>query len=161
MNAPVRSASHDFDFFAGKWRVQHRRLKARLAACDSWEDFEGTCETRLLLGGLGNLDDNILDLPGGAYRAVTLRSFDPETNQWSIWWLDGRTPHTLNPPMIGGWENGVGSFYRDDVFEERPIKVRFLWRHPAQNTGLWEQAFSADGGETWETNWIMGFTRVV
>jgi len=159
MNAPIKSASHDFDFFAGKWRVHHRRLKARLAVSNDWIEFEGSCETRLLLGGLGNLDDNILELPDGAYRAVTLRSFDPKTGQWAIWWLDGRSPHTLDPPMLGGWENGVGLFYCDDTFEGRPIRVRFLWRHPTHETCRWEQAFSTDGGETWETNWEMDFTR--
>jgi len=160
MNAPVRSASHDFDFLAGKWRIRHRRLKARLAACDEWQDFDGTCEALLLLGGLSNLDDNVLELPGGTYRALTLRSFDPTTGQWAIWWLDGRYPHTLGTPMIGGWEGDVGLFYRDDIFEGRPIKVRFIWRHPAWDAAHWEQAFSADGGETWETNWVMDFARV-
>jgi len=160
MNAPIRSASHDFDFFIGKWRVHHRRLKARLAACEDWLEFEGSCETRLLLGGLGNLDDNVLEVPGAPYRAVTLRSFDPKTGQWAIWWLDGRYPHALDQPMLGGWENGVGLFYCDDVFEGRPIKVRFTWRHPSVETCQWEQAFSADGGETWEANWVMDFTRV-
>jgi len=160
MNAQIKSASHDFDFFAGKWRVQHRRLRTRLAGCKDWLAFEGSCETRLLLGGLGNLDDNIIDLPEGAYRAVTLRSFDPATNRWAIWWLDGRAPHALDSPMLGGWENGVGLFYCDDVFEGRPIRVRFTWRNPDRDTCRWEQAFSADGGETWETNWVMGFARV-
>ena len=160
MNAPVRSASHDFDFFTGRWRVRHRRLKARLAGCEDWQEFEGSCETRLLLGGLGNLDDNSLEVPGAPYRAVTLRSFDPKSNQWAIWWLDGRTPHALDQPMLGGWEGGVGLFYCDDVFEGRPIRVRFTWRNPSQDACRWEQAFSADGGETWETNWFMDFTRV-
>jgi hypothetical protein len=160
MNAPLRSASHDFDFFVGKWRVHHRRLKVRLAHCEDWLEFEGSCATQLVLGGLGNLDDNVLEVPGAPYRAVTLRSFDLKTNQWAIWWLDGRNPHVLDPPMVGGWENGVGQFYCDDVFEGRPIRARFLWSHSTAETCHWEQAFSIDGGETWETNWVSDFVRV-
>lgn len=87
-----RSGAGDFDFFIGSWGVAHRRLKERLAGCNDWLEFGGTCVTQKILGGLGNMDDNFLDLPGDAYRAVTLRSFDPAKKLWSIWWLDGRNP---------------------------------------------------------------------
>mgnify|MGYP000535290962 CR=1 FL=1 len=97
----MTASVHDFDFFHGDWRVQHRRLRARLAGCDDWDTFDGTSRVRPLLGGAGNVDDNALDLPGGAYRAVTLRSCDPATGLWSIWWLDGRWPHRLDVPMVG------------------------------------------------------------
>ena len=154
-----RSGAGDFDFFIGCWRVRHRRLNERLAACTDWTEFEGQCETQKILGGLGNMDDNFLDLPGDAYRAVTLRTYNPETRQWSIWWLDGRYPGSLDKPVVGGFENGVGVFYADDEFKGRPIRIRFLWSMPAKDSPRWEQAFSADGGANWETNWIMNFTR--
>ena len=80
-----------------------------------------------LLGGAGNVDDNVLELPAGTYRAISLRSFDPVTNQWSIWWLDGRTPGRLDPPVVGGFEDGVGTFIAGDTFDGRPILVRFIW----------------------------------
>jgi len=155
------SGAGDFDFFLGSWRVAHRRLKERLAGCRDWDEFGGTCVTRKILGGPGNMDDNFLDLPGGAYRAVTLRAFNPATNLWSIWWLDGRFPDKLDTPMVGRFENGVGTFYADDTLEGQPIRVRFLWSRPGYDTARWEQAFSADAGKTWETNWIMTFTRDV
>lgn len=153
------SSSTDFDFFIGDWRVRHRRLKQRLAGCDEWDEFDGTCHVRRLLGGAGNCDDNLLAMPGGAYRAVTLRSFDAATGLWSIWWLDGRTPHRLDPPMIGGFDAGTGVFHADDTFNGMPIRVRFLWHVSTPEAPRWEQAFSADGGNTWETNWIMDFAR--
>ena len=148
-----------FDFFIGECDVAHRRLKARLAGCNDWVGFVGTSVTQKILGGLGNMDDNFLDLPGGAYRAITLRSYDPKSGQWSIWWLDGRYPGTLDTPMIGGFENGVGTFYANDTLAGRPIRVRFLWTLPKPDLPRWEQAFSADAGATWETNWVMEFTR--
>jgi len=151
--------SHDFDFFFGSWRVSHRRLKKRLAGSTEWEEFAGTGTAQPLLGGLGNIDDNILDAPNGAYRAVTLRAFDPKTQRWSIWWLDGRYPTTLDVPMVGAFEDGVGTFLADDTFEGKAIKVRFLWSRITPQSCRWEQAFSKDGGRTWETNWTMDFVR--
>jgi hypothetical protein len=156
----MAAQSHDFDFFIGKWRVRHRRLRARLADSQDWQEFEGTSEARLVLNGQGNVDDNIIDLPGGAYRAVTLRAFDPKTGTWAIWWLDGRNPHRLDVPMIGTFEDGVGTFYADETFNGMSIRVRFLWSHITPRSCRWEQAFSNDGGKIWETNWVMDFTRV-
>jgi hypothetical protein len=153
------SSEHDFDFFIGAWRVSHRYLKQRLANCTEWAEFAGVTETRKILGGFGNIDDNTLNKSAGAYRAVTLRAFDPETRQWSIWWLDGRTPRCLDTPMRGEFENGVGLFFADDALDGRPIRVRFTWTQDDGDGPRWEQAFSADGGATWETNWIMRFTR--
>lgn len=149
---------HDFDFLVGRWRVEHRRLVARLVRCTEWQTFTGTCECRLVLGGAGNVDDNVLELPGGAYRAVTVRTFDPATALWSIWWFDGRQPHRLDPPVVGRFEAGVGTFFADDQLDGTPIRVRFRWQVGA--TPRWEQAFSADGGATWETNWEMAFYGV-
>jgi hypothetical protein len=153
------STDHDFDFLAGSWVVEHRRLKSRLAQSEQWETFSGTSVATTLLGGRANIDDNILDLPGGQYRAVTLRSFDPVSRNWSIWWLDGRHPHRLDTPVVGGFYQGVGIFFADDRFEGKPIRVRFIWSDISQEGARWQQAFSADGGATWETNWMMEFRR--
>lgn len=154
-----KAGTTDFDFFIGNWDVSHLRLKERLAGCHEWLAFSGTSAVEKILGGFGNIDDNFLDFPEGAYRAATLRSFDATTGLWSIWWLDGRYPGNLDAPMRGSFENGVGSFYADDVFAGKAIRVRFLWTMPATDSPRWEQAFSTDGGANWETNWIMNFKR--
>ena len=153
--------STDFDFFIGEWKVNHRRLKNRLAGCQDWETFTGETSVRKILGGFGNIDDNLIDLPGDPYRAVSLRSFDAAAGTWSIWWLDGRHPHRLDTPVIGRFEKGTGTFLAVDHLNGRPIRVRFLWTRTDTNAPRWEQAFSADGGETWETNWYMDFERAV
>ena len=72
---------------------------------------------------------------------------------------DARSPHAIDVPVIGGFENGVGTFHADDTLDGRPIRIRFHWLGTDGNTPRWEQAFSSDGGATWETNWIMQFTR--
>jgi hypothetical protein len=151
---------HDLDFFVGRWRVHHRRLKERLANSHEWIEFEGTTVTQKLMGGYGNVDDNVLEYPDGVYRAMTLRSYDPMSRQWSIWWLDSRSPKgPLDPPLQGGFQNGVGTFYADDKFNGKPIRVRFIWSRITSKSCHWEQAFSSDQGATWETNWEMDFTR--
>jgi len=162
MNQPESAASgvHDFDFLIGCWNVQHRRLRERLANGHDWVDFKGTTVVQILLGGNGNIDDNVLELPGETYRALSLRSFDPKSQLWSIWWLDGRSPQgPLDPPVRGGFQDGVGTFYADDTFNGRPIRVRFVWSDITPTSARWAQSFSADGGQTWETNWTMEFVR--
>lgn len=149
----------DFDFLAGRWTVAHRRLRQRLAGDTCWEEFAGACESRPIVGGLGNIDDNVLELPAGTYRAATLRVFDPATGLWSIWWVDGRAPR-LEPPVHGRFQGGVGTFLGDDVLDDgRPVRVRFTWSGIAACAVRWDQAFSADGGATWEDNWTMCFGR--
>jgi hypothetical protein len=149
---------HDWDFLVGRWSVRHRRLKARLAGSTEWEEFAGTCINWPTLGGKGNVDDNVIELPGGTYCAMGIRALDAQAGQWLIWWLDLRNP-TIDPPMRGGFKDGIGIFLADETLNGRPIKVRFRWSQITPTSAQWEQAFSPDGGETWETNWIMDFAR--
>jgi hypothetical protein len=148
----------DFEFLHGRWTVAHRRLRERLAGCNDWQEFAGLCENRPVIGGLGNVDDNIIELPAGTYRAATVRLFEPATGLWSIRWIDCRTMR-LEPAVNGRFADGVGSFLGDDMLDGRPIKVRFLWSEITADTARWEQAFSADDGASWETNWVMQFRR--
>jgi hypothetical protein len=153
------SAPSDFDFIIGDWLVRHRRLNARLCGCTEWSEFEGRTTTRKILGGFGNVEDNVLGLPGGEVRAAAFRSFDPSTRTWAIWWLSDRAPHALDVPVVGGFSGIVGLFFADDTFEGRHITMRFTWHAYADRNPTWEQAFSDDGGLTWETNWTMEFER--
>jgi hypothetical protein len=155
----VPGSPTDFDFFIGNWDVKHQRLKSRLSGSSEWDHFSGRCLAQKIIGGFGNVDDNLLHLPGGDYRAATLRAFNPSTRTWSIWWLDSRKPGALDVPVVGSFTNGVGTFLANDSLDGKPIVVRFVWSLPAPNAPRWEQAFSADGGQTWETNWVMEFTR--
>lgn len=159
MQSSTISNPTDFDFVIGSWSVAHRKLKERLVNCSEWIEFPGTSETRKVLGGLGNIEDNLLELPEGTYRAVALRSFNPLKNAWAIWWLDGRIPWSIDTPVIGTFVNGTGLFYADDVFNGKPVRIRFMWTKVTKDALRWEQAFSPDAGATWETNWTMNFTR--
>jgi hypothetical protein len=151
---------HDWDWLVGAWKVRHRRLKARLAGSTDWEEFDGTSTTWLSLGGLGTLDDNLLEFPGGTYRAIGVRAFDPSTERWAVWGLDSRHPTVIQPPVFGGFKDGVGTFLGDGMENGKPIQLRFLWSKITARSAHWEQAFSPDRGATWETNWTMEFRRV-
>jgi hypothetical protein len=148
----------DFDFLIGEWSVRHRRLDRRLEASTNRIEFAGSASVRSLLGGLGNVDEIAIDLPAGPFVGATLRLFDPSTRLWTIHWMDSRNPR-LDPPMAGRFRNGRGLFYGDDQHEGRPIRVRFIWTPVSPGISTWEQAFSADGERTWETNWTMEFLR--
>jgi hypothetical protein len=151
--------SADFDFEFGHWQVRHRRLKERLVGCTAWEEFPGQSDTRAVLGGNGNIEDNILHFPSGPYRAIAIRSYDPDSQNWAIWWLSSTDPHHLDVPVVGRFNNGVGAFFAQDFLNGRAVTVRFLWLKTETQTPRWEQAMSADAGATWETNWTMDFTR--
>jgi len=153
------SSPNDFDFLVGDWRVSHARLHERLVGSSDWRSFGGVCSMRKLMNGVANVDDNILQLPSGVYRAISLRSFDPISRQWAIWWLDGRNPHSIDVPVVGGFTDGIGEFIANETVDGRPIVVRFRWTETNSDAPHWEQAFSPDGGETWEVNWRMRFTR--
>jgi hypothetical protein len=150
---------HDWDWLVGSWNVRHRRLKERLTGNTEWEEFNGTSRMWQTVNGFGTVDDDWLDIPGGAYRAMAVRGFDAQTRQWSIWWFDERYPQSLGEPVRGGFRDGVGEFIGDDTLRGQPIKSRFRWTEIAANSARWEQAFSPDGGVTWEVNWVMQFTR--
>ena len=160
-NAPVDVAKHarDWQWLVGNWDVQHRRLKERLANNKDWEEFSGKSALWLTLGGLGTIDDNLLHLPSGSYRALGIRAFDPQTRQWSIWWLDARNAGKIDPPVVGGFTGDMGTFVGRDTLRGKPITVRFRWHDIHSARPHWEQAFSADGGATWEVNWVNFFTR--
>jgi len=155
------SGLHAFDFLVGEWRVHSRRLKVRLAGSTEWEEFDGTIVSRPYMGGWANVDDTEFRTPEGLYRGVAPRAYDPKTGQWAIWWIDGRNPFgNLDPPVKGRFVNGVGTFYADDTLRGKPIKMRFVWSHITPTSAQWEQAFSGDGGKTWETNWAQKLERV-
>jgi hypothetical protein len=160
VSATTESAvrERDFDFWMGSWKVHNRRLRERLAGSDEWDEFESTSVARPLLDGMGNEDEFRTDYDGG-FIGMSFRFFDPTTNQWWIYWADTRRCGKLDPPVIGSFEGDVGVFEGEDAFEGRPILVRFIWSGVTTPTPRWEQAFSEDGGETWETNWTMDFTR--
>jgi hypothetical protein len=155
----VRDGRDDFDFFIGRWKGHNRRLRERLKNCDEWDEFEGISVCRKILGGIGNMDEVVFHRENGYMEGFTLRLFDPKSQEWLIYWA-ASSGGKLELPMIGNFENGRGEFYAHEVFENRHVYSRFIWSEITETSCRWEQAFSIDGGKTWETNWIADFTRL-
>lgn len=145
----------DFHFLYGRWAVQHRRLKARGAGCAEWDEFSGVSFTQGLMDGVCNVEENDFVERG---QGVAFRAFDIARGLWSIYWVSS-ADGLLQAPVHGRFTDGRGVFEGEDVDGGRPIRVRFLWEGAASQTPRWTQAFSYDGGETWETNWTMAFSR--
>jgi hypothetical protein len=149
----------DFDFEIGRWKVLSRRLKEWLKGSTAWEEFEGIAVARKVLGGLGIIDEITNERATGPTQGMTVRLFDPQTRQWSIYFADS-VHGTLTTPLIGQFTQGRGAFYALEPIEGKHIFSRFLWLDITATSYRWEQAFSADGGSTWETNWIQEHVRL-
>lgn len=148
--------AHDFDFLQGCWHVTNRKLKQRHAGCTEWREFGAEHRAWSHLGGIVSVDEMVC--PSEGFSGCSVRTFDLATRRWAIYWIDSRTG-TLFPPVHGGWAGDRGEFFGDDVDEGRPVKVRFKWQRIGPDEARWEQAYSLDGGECWETNWVMEFRR--
>jgi hypothetical protein len=158
--AGARGSIRDFDFFLGAWTVRHRRLRKRLAGNNDWEEFDGTTQCQSLLGGVVNLNESLARRETGPTAGLGLRAYDARTDTWADWYLGAANPHAIDKPGIGRFVNGVGTFLSDETFEGRPIKVRGQFRSLSPTEAQWDQAFSPDGGASWETNWIVRYSKV-
>jgi hypothetical protein len=160
-SAPVarRDGAHDFGWEIGTWRTHLRRLRNPLTKSATWVEYEGTTVVREVLGGRANLAELQVEGPAGRIEGVALRLYSPQTRQWRFHYAniaDGE----LTTPLSGAFANGRGEFYADDTLNGRPIRVRFIISNIGRNVARFEQAFSGDGGRTWEVNWIATDTRV-
>jgi len=146
----------DFDFLAGDWAVENRRLSRVLDACDQWETFPASSTCVRLFEGAANAD--WIHFPTLGSFGLSLRLYRPSSDDWSIYWAASRDG-MLQPPVIGRFDDGTGIFKGDDTHEGRPIRVRYIWSEITEVSARWEQAFSLDSELTWETNWIMSIRR--
>lgn len=148
---------NDFDFLSGSWNVVNRRLVKPLTGSDEWDEFPGTSVGSRHFDGAASFDE--IKCPSRGFTGLTIRIFNPATEQWSIYWAS-TSRGALDPsPMVGRFDGGRGEFYGEEQVEGRSVRCRFIWTVHGPDTCRWEQAFSADGEQTWETNWSMDFTR--
>jgi hypothetical protein len=159
--AAARDGQHDFDFFVGTWKQHNRRLKNPLTGSTTWYEFDSRTVVRPVWGGKANMDEFEADSPSGPIQGLTLRLYDPKARQWSIYWANSAAASPMGVPTVGAFDaNGRGEFFDQEMFQGRSILVRFVWSDIKADSYRWEQAFSLDGGKTWETNWVTDGTRV-
>ena len=159
--SPVRDGSHDFDFLIGNWKAHVRRLPDRLAGSNTWIEYDGTSNHKKLLDTNANFEEFEVDNPDKhlQIKAQTLRLYNPESHQWSIYLLDLDKGILSVPPVVGQFDGNRGEFYDQEQYKGRAILVRYLWLNISPKSARMEQAFSADGGKTWETNWVCELSR--
>lgn len=116
---------NDFDFLVGNFIMRHRRLKERLKGCTEWEDFDRSSTGKKNINGLGHTDEVVINRSTGYNYGYTVRLFNVNSRQWSIYWSAGAS-NVLDTPMIGGFKNGIGEFYSQEVFE-RPAHLLPLY----------------------------------
>lgn len=148
----------DFNFLFGDWRVENRRLKARLAGCDEWEHFMLDYQAQPLLFGGANMDRIYGDCAGAAFEGVSVRTFDAAADEWTIYWMDSISVR-LSEQVRGRFVDGVGIFEGEDEHDGRPCRLRIRWdaREPAEP--IWDQALWDESACAWEVNWEMRFSR--
>ena len=154
-----RDGSRDFDFELGTWKTHVKRLDRPLSGGGAWIEYEGTSVVRPVAGGRANLVELDVAGPGGRIEGVSLRLYDPVAKRWSLNYASLRSG-TLSPPVTGAFVDGRGEFRGEETHQGRPVQVRFTIECESRDRCTFEQAFSADGGTTWETNWIATDTRV-
>jgi hypothetical protein len=147
---------NDFDFLIGSWNVHNRRLVKTFAGSEDWDEFPGISTSHSTFEGAGNFDEIVFPTLGS--RGLTLRLFNPDTKQWSLYWASSRDG-MLTPPVIGAFTDGRGEFFGDDLVDGHPVQVRFIWSRITPSSARWEQAFWDIAKQEWEINWIMEFTR--
>lgn len=158
-NASARDGARDFDFEIGRWKTELRRLKRPLTGSSEWVRYSGTTTVTRVWGGKANLVEVDVDGPAGRLQALSLRLYNPETREWTLNFANS-AGGTLGVPSVGGFRGGRGEFYNQETIGARTVLVRFVISDIKADSVRFEQAFSADGGRSWETNWIAVDTRM-
>jgi hypothetical protein len=150
--------AHDFDFHFGVWKTHIRRLQKPLTGSRTWTEYDGTSVVSKVWGGRASILELEANGPMGHIEGVGLRLFNPQSHQWSLNWANGSDP-VMTTPMVGRFVHGQGQFYDQEEIQGRFIMARNGFSAITPTSSRFEQAFSDDGGKTWEANWIMTFNR--
>lgn len=159
--APSRDGAHDFDFLIGNWKAHVRRLPDRLVGSNTWVEYDGISNHKKVLDSNANFEEFEVDNPEKHLhiKGQTLRLYNPESHQWSIYTLEVDKGVLSLPPVVGQFTGNRGEFYDQEQYKGRAILVRYVWLNISPKSARMEQSFSPDGGKTWETNWICELSR--
>jgi hypothetical protein len=152
------TGQHDFDFEQGHWHIHLKQRQHPLTGSNTWVEFDGTSTTRPIWNGRGDIEEFETTSPSGHIEGLTLRTFNPETHQWRLYWANSKNGIVV-VPQIGQFKDGVGEFYAQDTLNGKSIFIRFVWSKTNTSVPHFEQSFSDDGGKTWEVNWITDQNR--
>jgi hypothetical protein len=160
-SAQQHDGSHDFDFLIGDWRAHVKRLPDRLVGSNAWIEYDGISRHKKILDSNANFEEFEVDNPAKHLhiKGQTLRLYNPDSHQWSIYLVDVDKGTLGLPPVVGQFTGRRGEFYDQEEYKGRVILVRYVWTDVSTNSARMEQSFSADGGKSWEVNWICELSR--
>jgi hypothetical protein len=158
--AKSHDGQHDFDFEIGSWKAHVKKLISPLSHRTEWEDYDGNVVTTPFMGGKGNLSEMNVD---GAtshthIQIIAVRLYNSKSRQWNIYGASAKSG-VFDPSQVGQFDGNRGEFYGSDTFQGRAIYIRYVWKSVTPTSSHFEQAFSSDGGKTWEVNWIYDGSR--
>ncbi len=144
---------HDFDPLFGNWKFELKRMLHPMTGSNTWVDLTGTGVCYKIWDGRAQLDTIELDGSSGHIEGLTLRLYDPAEHVWRLYWASSRIG-ILDPPQVGKFKDGHGDFYAQDKVNGKTVLIRYDWTKLTSSAPHFEQSFSADGGKTWELNFI-------
>jgi hypothetical protein len=155
----LRDGQHDFDFNFGKWKTHIMRLQHPLSGQKDWVEMNGTVMVRKIWDGRGQVEEIEADGMSGHFEGMTVFLYNPEAHQWYQTFANVKGG-VLGSPEIGEFKNGRGELYSQDTLDGRSILVRAVWSEIEPNSHHFEQSYSADGGKSWEPNFVASLTRI-
>jgi hypothetical protein len=153
-----RGVEHDFDFNLGSWKTRIRALLHPVSSPETWSSLQGTHAVYRVWDDWADIGQLEVDGPGGHVEDLALRLYDRETRQWRVYFASSRSG-TLQPPMVGGFKDGVGTFVGLQNIGGRTVLSRNVWSGITAQSCRQDWAISTDGGKTWEPTWISTDTR--
>ena len=154
-NEPTTCKAGDFDFLSGNWKIHHRQLKS--SDPEIWDVYESEATCWSILNGKASIEE--LRIPARNFSGMGLRTFNPEKQVWSDFWMNAKNG-ILTPGVEGFFQEGRGIFISEEIDAEKVIQVRGMWDNISATSCRWQQATSHDDGKSWQTNWLMDWVRV-
>jgi hypothetical protein len=157
--AAARDGQHDFDFHFGSWKTHISSLRHTASGTPYWVTMDGTVIVRKIWDGRANLEEVKADGEGAHFEGTALFLYDPKAHQWSINSARSADGAISPPPTVGQFKDGRGEFFDQELQNGKSVLVRMVWSNITPDSHRFEQAFSSDGGRTWETNFTASLTR--
>lgn len=142
---------HEFDFHNGNWKTHSTRLDKPLSGSTQWGKADGTVAVGRIWDGSANISEVRTDYPSGPVDFLALRWYNPTAKQWNLSFATAAGGE-LGTVMAGRFKDGRIDFYDQEPYDGKAVLVRFSAWEESKGHPYTEQAFSADGGKSWEIN---------
>ena len=149
---------HGFDFNIGPWKTKIRAVSSPLASPTAWSELQGTHDVYRVWDDWADIGQLEVDGPQGHIEDLALRLYDRKTHEWRVYFANSGSGALL-PPMIGGFEDGTGTFIGLEDQDGRTVLMRNVWSGITANACRQEWSISTNGGKTWTPTWISNDTR--